>query len=118
MPVMKLSRYKIKLKFQNLLMFGVFISLMNPPLTLLDHQMLHMQNKLTNVIVMPAPVAELSEARAVFCRSNTGIVCSNSDPGMDVCPCFSVLCCPVCRWRPCVGLITRPRSPANCPIDS
>jgi hypothetical protein len=37
---------------------------------------------------------------------------------MDVCLCFSVLCCPVCRQRPCVRPITRPRSPTNCLIDS
>jgi hypothetical protein len=31
--------------------------------------------------------------------------------------CFRVfLCCVVlCRWRPCVGLIPRPRSPTECP---
>jgi hypothetical protein len=34
---------------------------------------------------------------------------------MDVCPRFSVLCCPVCRYLPCVGLIPRPRSPTKCP---
>jgi hypothetical protein len=33
---------------------------------------------------------------------------------MDVCLRISVLCCPVCRYRPCVGPITRPRSPTNC----
>jgi hypothetical protein len=26
------------------------------------------------------------------------------------------LCCPVFRWRPCDGLITRPRSPTVCNI--
>jgi hypothetical protein len=34
---------------------------------------------------------------------------------MDVCPRFSVFCCPVCRYRPCVGLIPRPRSLIRCP---
>jgi hypothetical protein len=33
---------------------------------------------------------------------------------MDVCLRVSVLCCPVCRWRPCVGLIPQPRSPTKC----
>jgi hypothetical protein len=33
-------------------------------------------------------------------RSNAGIVVSNPTQGMDVC-----VCCPVCRWRPCDGLI-------------
>jgi len=43
----------------------------------------------------PVPMAELSEARIVFGRSKTGIVGSNPTRGMDVCPRFSVLCCPV-----------------------
>jgi hypothetical protein len=34
-------------------------------------------------------------ARTVFDRSNTGIADSNPDRGMDVCPRFSVLRCPV-----------------------
>jgi hypothetical protein len=33
---------------------------------------------------------------------------------MDVCPRFSVLCYPVCRLRPWVGPIPRPRSPTKC----
>jgi hypothetical protein len=33
---------------------------------------------------------------------------------MDVCPRFSVLCCPVCRYRPCVGPIPRLRNPTKC----
>jgi len=33
--------------------------------------------------------------RAVFNRSNTGIVGSNPARGMDMCPCFSELCSPV-----------------------
>jgi hypothetical protein len=28
-------------------------------------------------------------------RLNTGIVGSNTSPGVDICPCLSVLCCPV-----------------------
>jgi hypothetical protein len=43
----------------------------------------------------PDPMAERSEARTVFGRSNTGIVGSNPTRGMDVCPRFSVLCFPV-----------------------
>jgi hypothetical protein len=38
-----------------------------------------------------------SYIRTVLGRSNTGIVASNPVRGMDVCPRFSVLCCPVCR---------------------
>jgi hypothetical protein len=36
-----------------------------------------------------------SKARVVLVRSNTGIVGSNLSRGMDICPYFSVLCCPV-----------------------
>jgi hypothetical protein len=43
----------------------------------------------------PVPVATQSKPRTIFGRSNTGIVGSNSARGMDVCPRFSVLCCPV-----------------------
>jgi hypothetical protein len=45
--------------------------------------------------IRPVPMAEQSEARTVFGRSNTGIVGSNRTRGIDVCPHFSVLCCPV-----------------------
>jgi hypothetical protein len=45
----------------------------------------------------PVPMAGRSDARNVFGRSKTGIVGSNPTRGMDVCPRFSVLCCPVCR---------------------
>jgi hypothetical protein len=47
--------------------------------------------------IEPVPVAERSEARTVFGRSNTGIVGSNLTGGMDVCLRFSVLCCSVYR---------------------
>jgi hypothetical protein len=40
-------------------------------------------------------VAEQSQASTVFCRLNIGISGSNPAQGMDVCLCFSVLCCPV-----------------------
>jgi hypothetical protein len=33
---------------------------------------------------------------------------------MDVCVFILCLCCPVCRWWPCNGLITRPRSSTVC----
>jgi hypothetical protein len=66
----------------------------------------------------PVSVAEGSEASTVFGRSNVEIPGSNPSRGMDVCLRFSVLCCPVCRYRPCFGPITRPRSPTNCLIDS
>jgi len=38
----------------------------------------------------PVPTAARSEARTLFCRSNTGIVGSNPIRSMDVCPRFSV----------------------------
>jgi hypothetical protein len=50
-----------------------------------------MHPRILNLLV---PMAARSEARTVFCRSNTGIVGSNPTQGMDVCPRFSVLCCP------------------------
>jgi hypothetical protein len=40
-------------------------------------------------------VAARSKARTVFDHYNTGIGGSNPARGMDVCPHFSVLCCPV-----------------------
>jgi hypothetical protein len=40
-------------------------------------------------------MAARSRACTVFGRSNIGITCSNPVRGMDVCPRFSVLCCPV-----------------------
>jgi hypothetical protein len=43
----------------------------------------------------PVPIAARSKTRTVFKRSNTRIVGSNSSRGIDVCPRFSVLCCPV-----------------------
>jgi hypothetical protein len=43
----------------------------------------------------PVPVAARCSVRTVFNRWNTGIVGSNPARGMDVCPRFSVLCCPV-----------------------
>jgi hypothetical protein len=42
---------------------------------------------------MPVTVAVRSEAS--LGRLVAGIVGSNSAQGMDVCPCLSVLCCPV-----------------------
>jgi hypothetical protein len=33
---------------------------------------------------------------------------------MDVCLHVFVLCCPVCRLRPCIGLTPQPRSPTKC----
>jgi len=44
---------------------------------------------------LPVPMAAQSRTRAVFNRSNTGIVGSNPARGMDVCAGFSVLCWPV-----------------------
>jgi hypothetical protein len=60
----------------------------------------HDLQKITNIIIVlvvswPVPMAARPKARTVFDRSNTGIVGSNPDRGIDVCPRFSVLCCPV-----------------------
>jgi hypothetical protein len=46
---------------------------------------------------LPVSIAARSKASTVFGRSNIGIAGSNPARGMDVCLCFSVLCCPVCR---------------------
>jgi len=43
----------------------------------------------------PVPMATRSKARTVFNRLNNRIVGSNPARGMDVCPRFSVFCCPV-----------------------
>jgi hypothetical protein len=47
-------------------------------------------------------MAERSKAGTVYDRSNIGIADLNPAWGMDVCPRFSVLCCPVSvealRW--------------------
>jgi hypothetical protein len=51
----------------------------------------------TYYFCFPVPVAERSEARTVFDRSNSGIMGSNPPRGMDLCPRFSVLCCTLCR---------------------
>jgi hypothetical protein len=58
-------------------------------------QKLEMMNYETYEYLQPVPVAAPSEALSVFDRSNTGIVRSNPTRGIDVCPRFSVLCCPV-----------------------
>jgi hypothetical protein len=42
-------------------------------------------------------MAERSEVRTVFGHSNTGIVGLNPTRNIDMCPLFSVLCCPVSR---------------------
>jgi hypothetical protein len=39
---------------------------------------------------------------------------SNPTQGMDLCVFIVCLCFPVCKQRPCDGLITRPRSPTVC----
>jgi hypothetical protein len=49
-----------------------------------------------------------------FARPNTGVLGSNTTWGMDVCVHLFCLCCSVCMWRPCDGLIPRPRSPTDC----
>jgi hypothetical protein len=51
---------------------------------------------------LPVSIAARSKVSTVFGRSITGIAGSNLARGMDVCLCFSVLCCPVqvkaLRW--------------------
>jgi hypothetical protein len=44
---------------------------------------------------MPVSIAALPKASTVFGRLNIGFAGSNPARGMDVCLCFSVLCCPV-----------------------
>jgi hypothetical protein len=58
----------------------------------------------------PITVAAPSKAWNIFARSNSGIVDSNPNQGMDVCI-YSVF---VCRQRPCDRLIIRLKSPTNC----
>jgi hypothetical protein len=58
-----------------------------------------------------------SKAYTVFARSDAGIVGSNPTQGMDVWYVYVFilcLCCSVFRERPCIRLITRPRSPTVC----
>jgi hypothetical protein len=43
----------------------------------------------------PVSIAARSKSSTAFDRSNIGIAGSNPARGMDVCLCFSVLCCPV-----------------------
>jgi hypothetical protein len=62
----------------------------------------------------PVTLAAQSKAWTVFARSEAGIVGSNPNQGMDVWCGYAFilcLCCPVFRYRPCDGLITRPMSP-------
>jgi hypothetical protein len=59
-----------------------------------------------NNLVLIGWLYVFSIGRAVFVRSNAGIVGSNPNQGMDVCVCVYS----VCRQRPCDGLIPRPRS--------
>jgi Zn-dependent membrane protease YugP len=47
------------------------------------------------LLTLPVSMAARSRACTVFGRSNIGIAGSNPTRGMDVCLCFSVLCCPV-----------------------
>jgi hypothetical protein len=63
---------------------------------------------------VPVSTAERSKAGTVYDRLNIEIAGSNPARGMDVCLRVSVLCCPMFRYRPCVGLIPQPRSPTKC----
>jgi hypothetical protein len=63
---------------------------------------------------LPIPVAVRSKAWTVFARLNTGIVGLNPTEGMDVCLRLFCVYVVLCRYRPCDGLISRPRSPIDC----
>jgi hypothetical protein len=66
---------------------------------------------------MPVSIAERSEACTIYDRLNIEIAGSNPDRGMDVCLRVSVLCCPVFRHRPCVGLIPQPKESYQMSVD-
>jgi hypothetical protein len=46
---------------------------------------------------MAGPSGREVRGKYYFGLSNSGIMGSNPTRGMDVCPRFSVLCCPVCK---------------------
>jgi hypothetical protein len=68
--------------------FIIFVARRQPTTKCSTHILLYIS---TTVV----PMAERSEARTAFGRSNIGIVGSNTIRGMDVYPRFAVLCCPV-----------------------
>jgi hypothetical protein len=53
--------------------------------------------RVCDIIHKLVSIAEQSEASTVFGCSDVEITGSNLAQGMDVCLCFSVLRCPVCR---------------------
>jgi hypothetical protein len=57
-----------------------------------EHRLTVFENR---VLRSPVSIAARSKASTVFGRSNIGIAGLNPAQGMYVCPCFSVLCCPV-----------------------
>jgi hypothetical protein len=57
----------------------------------------YIQCYLLNLLDKLISITARSKASTVFGRSNIGIAGSNPARGMDVCLCFSVLCCPVCK---------------------
>jgi hypothetical protein len=69
---------------------GIFSSCIKPPSS-------DTRDYFRRFLNSPVSIASRSEALTVFGRSNIGIAVSNPARGMDVCLCFSVLCCPVCR---------------------
>jgi hypothetical protein len=58
----------------------------------------------------PIRLAARSKAWTFLAHSNTEIVGSNPNQGMDVCVCVYSVCV---RYRPCDGLIPRPRNPTD-----
>jgi hypothetical protein len=65
------------------------------------------------IVLRPIMVAARSKVRTVFASSNVEFVGSNLTQGMDVCVRLFSLGCPMCKYRPCARLITRPRSPTD-----
>jgi hypothetical protein len=71
--------------------------------TISAHMMCFTEQRCTNyrhyllliILDLPVPMAAWCKSRTVFDLSNIGIADSNPARGMDVCPHFSVLCCPV-----------------------
>jgi hypothetical protein len=59
-------------------------------------------------------VAARSKAWNFFARPNAGIVGSNATQGTDVCLRLFCVCVVLCRQRPWVRLIHRPRSATDC----
>jgi hypothetical protein len=62
---------------------------------------------------MPATLAVRSKTRNVFACSNAWTVGSSPTRGIDVCPRSFCVCVVLYSYRPCDGLISRPKSPID-----